>query len=293
MLYTEGNPIISVLEDKEWNTKGPYMTALELDENVNWTKDDRAFVLHMCYEVDNPAFAYSSLGTSGRPWGMRDSPAAISEAGSSTTGFSGLSGLSGLLIGPSGSSSAANPTFREKLIMVLQVPPELANHTDKGLADAWKKYKVYIEAVKKMDELWDAGMLKNVFDKKPVQSDIKNLFKGKTQWHETYQKTFPKLVDYPEMVAWLENQDDKQTDVDLWGIRKASYTFGDLKEWLANDGKGLEYSESSSEEVVLRNKGKKKMVSKEKEKPSAKGNDGRGKGKDKSKGRKIASESKM
>ena len=259
MSYAEENPYISVLEGKEWNTKGPYMTALELDEDVNWTKDSGASVLHMCYEIDQAALAFSGLSMGGiRPQGLRNSPAVASEAGSSASGLTGLSGVSALFTGQHAPGSSLMGTFKEKLVMVLQVPAELENHTDKGLHDAWKKYKAYLDAAKKLDELWDAGQLRNVFDRKPVQTDLKSLFKAKTQWHETYQKTFPRLYDHPDMVAWLEDQEDKQPDVDLWGINKASYTFADLKAWLANDGEGLELESggSDSEDKVMKKKGK-------------------------------------
>jgi hypothetical protein len=265
LIYAGENPYISVLEGGEWITEGPYLTALDYDEEVTWTRDGGEFMLHVCYEVE-----ISGIGMSGI--GLRKSPATVSEAGSSTTGISGFSDL-GLMAGPS--------TFKEKLVRILQVPTELANHTDKGLADAWMKYKAYLDATKKLDDLWGAGKLVNVFDRKPTQTDLKNLFKGKTQWHDTFQKTFPKLGDYPEMIAWLEDDEDKQQDVDLWGIKKVNYTFADLKEWLENNGEGLQIDDSSSEEVVLRSRDK-KMKGKEKagtKSPS------KGKGKEKAKGK--------
>ena len=54
----------------------------------------------------------------------------------------------------------------------------------------------------------------------------------------TYGKAFPKLADYPAMVSWLENSDDKLSDLELWGVEKAMYGFSDLFD---NDGVGLKY----------------------------------------------------
>ena len=81
--------------------------------------------------------------------------------------------------------------------------------------------------------------MREVFDRKPTQADIISVFKGKTQWHLTYAKTFPKLSGYPEMVSWLEDSDEKLSDLELWGTVKSTYTFSDLSEWLAKRGVGL------------------------------------------------------
>ena len=95
-----------------------------------------------------------------------------------------------------------------------------------------------MEAVKTCNLLWESKQLRDVFDRKPTQADIVGIFKGKTQWHLTYAKTFPKLSDYPDVVAWLEDRDDKLSDIELWGTEKKTYGFSDLAEWLENDGMG-------------------------------------------------------
>jgi hypothetical protein len=114
-------------------------------------------------------------------------------------------------------------------------------------------------------------------------------FKGKTQWHASYAKAFPKLANYPKMVAWLEDHKEKKSDKDLWGIAKKTYGFSELLKWLANDGNGLDISDSSEVESI---KGKKKQSVKGKEKrkfldKSSKGKkqkeESKGKGKEKSK----------
>ena len=178
----------------------------------------------------------------------------------------------------SGSGSAAavfaeqsNLSFKDKLVIVLEIPPDLVNHLDKGLKDAWAKYKAYLHAVNKLDELWAGGNLRNVFDRKPNLVDIKSLFKGKTQWHATYHRVFPRVSSYSEMVAWLEDHEDKLTDLDLWGVKKLNYNFQDLQTWLANDGKGLESSGASSEDIIPTKKSKKSSKGKEKESKSKKG----------------------
>ena len=115
----------------------------------------------------------------------------------STPGSVAVSQFSGL-----GSSYQNN-------IKALHIPVELADHKDINLGFAWQNYKAYQAAIKACNTLWNAGQLGGVFDKKPTQSHIISIFKGKTQWQLTCMKVFPKVSNYSAMVSWLEDQDDK------------------------------------------------------------------------------------
>ena len=55
------------------------------------------------------------------------------------------------------------------------------------------------------------------------------------------------------MVEWLENGEDKPSDLDVWGIEKSNYTFKDL----------IGYLEQAKEKK--KGKGKKKMKVADKE----------------------------
>jgi len=242
IIFLEDDPYISVLEGTDWITKGSFTTATELDEEVTWSQSG-GHLLYLCYE--------KSVST---PLDSGFLPAHFGATLSSTPSVATPSIVS---------TEPSNLSFKDKIAMVLKVPSELVNHQDKGLKDAWAKYKAYLNAVTKLDDLWNAGQLRNVFDKKPILTDIKNLFKGKTQWHITYHKVFPKLNNYPEMVSWLEDQEDKQSDLDLWGIQKPSYSFSDLQTWLANGGR-IESDGTSSEDLVPTKKSKKSVKDKEK-----------------------------
>jgi len=181
---------------------------------------------------------------------------------------------------PTTSSHTGSP-FKDKMIVSLNIPVELADHKDINLGFAWQKYKACLAAVKTCNLLWESGKLREVFDRKPTQADIIGLFKGKSQWHLTYSKAFPKLSGYPTMVSWLEDSQDKLSDIELWGILKPAYTFPDLLEWLANGGEGLtkiETEAGSDMEETRKEKGK------EKERGKGKGKEkGKGKGKEKEK----------
>jgi hypothetical protein len=171
-------------------------------------------------------------------------------------------------------------SFKDKLIAVLEIPLELTDHKDPNLGYAWQKYKACLAAVKTCNTLWDSGKLKGVFDKKPTQADIVGVFKGKTQWHLTYSKAFPRVSNFPQMVSWLEDQSDKLSDLELWGVAKSGYTFSDLMEWLKNGGEGIGGPESDGESrEVVKGKGKGQGKGKDKDKGNGKGK-GKGKGKE-------------
>ena len=165
---------------------------------------------------------------------------------------------------------------KAKLIASLGISVELTDHNDINLGYAWQKYKTCLKAIETCKSLWQSRQLREVFDQKPTQAHIIGVFKGKTQWHLTYAKAFPKLAEYSAMVSWLEDSDDKLSDFELWGVEKSAYGFSDLLEWLNNDGVSLSNARSKE-------KGKGKEKEKEKEKGKGKRRKDKGKEKDKCK----------
>jgi len=79
----------------------------------------------------------------------------------------------------------------------------------------------------------------------------------------TYSKAFPKVSNYPAMVSWLEDQSDKPSDLELWEVVKAAYTFSDLMQWLSNGGKGLDVGGSQSDDGEPKEKEKEKEKEKQ------------------------------
>ena len=267
----ETNPQISIYEEGEWIEKGQYKAAVSFDEDVKWIKKKRNYTLQVCYvrhfyilqyylifilhqeeqQVLNSMHLIHSI-----PPDTQD-PTPVS---ASTSHF------------PTQSGSTHSP-FKQKMITALNIPVELTDHRDVNLGYAWKKYKACLAAVATCNLLWEDRRLRDVFDWKPTQADIISVFKGKTQWHLTYAKAFPKLTGYPEMVSWLEDSDDKPSDIELWGVFKSTYTFSDLLEWLANGGVGLKKIGAEAEaesEIEETQKGKGKEKAKEKRKGKGK-----------------------
>ena len=48
----ESNPQISVYEQEEWTDKGQYNAAVKFDEDVEWTKQKKEYILPVCYVRD-------------------------------------------------------------------------------------------------------------------------------------------------------------------------------------------------------------------------------------------------
>ena len=62
--------------------------------------------------------------------------------------------------------------------------------------------------------------------------ELVELFVSKSFWHSHVKKYCSQVSDHPLMVEWLENGEDKPSDLDVWGVEKSNYTFKDLIAYL-------------------------------------------------------------
>lgn len=172
-------------------------------------------------------------------------------------------------LGPSHSASAAISSFKSQLIGLLNIPVHLTGSGDVTLPVAYQKYKAYLVACSTLDDMvadgtWTIG--------RPTRTDLVELFVSKSFFHSHYRRHFSKVADYSEMVAWLEGQPGS-VDVDVWGVKKANYSFSDLKTWLANGGVlelDNEDEELEKHEVLKKGEGKGKEKALEKRKGKGK-----------------------
>jgi len=116
------------------------------------------------------------------------------------------------------------------------------------------RYLVYLETSQKLEDIkksgtWPSGL------KMPTSMDIILLFIGKSTWYDSWTKTFPAVVKYPEMVKWLKSEEGHQSDMEVWGVVQNVYHFPDLVTWLENGGT-----------LAVEKKGKKEKKGKGKEK---------------------------
>jgi hypothetical protein len=141
----------------------------------------------------------------------------------------------------------------------LGIPSFLADRSERSLRFSYQKYKVFLTAVKTLDEKWKAGELP--YTRRPLNEHIIETMQSKTYWYDYIRKYFGKVGDYPEMVAWLENDGDVPSDLEVWGVEKERYSFGDLDLYLKSGGVGLV---SRSDDKRENGKGQKTMSGGEK-----------------------------
>jgi hypothetical protein len=180
------------------------------------------------------------------------------------------------------STSAVDP--KSQLIDLLGIPGHLAGPGDVALPVAYQKYKAFLVACQTLD---NKVTNKSWPIKRPTQSELIDLFVSKSFYHSHYRPLFPKVVDYPEMKAWLEGESES-ADVDVWGVKKVNYSFSDLKAWLENGGTlALDDEDEEFEKYKMVKRGKGKGRGKDLEKRK-----GKGKEKEKEKGHKKKESSK-
>ena len=157
--------------------------------------------------------------------------------------------------------------FKSEIICILKIPVHLTGSADVSLQVAYQKYKAYLVASQALDDMlgnrtWTI--------KCPTRTDLIEVFVSKSFFHSHYRRSFPKVADYPKMMAWLEGKSESE-DVEVWGVKKVTYTFSDLNVWLENGGKWeLDNESEESEKVVKRGKGKGKGKELEKRKDKKK-----------------------
>jgi hypothetical protein len=126
---------------------------------------------------------------------------------------------------PASISSTTLTPFKTDLMTRLNIPFDLADRTDGSLHFAYQKYKAFLEATDTLASLCASGEWEG---KRPSVTDLIEIFQSKSMWHAHHAKAFSRVVDYPEMVSWLERRDDAPSNIGLWGFQKAAYHFKDL-----------------------------------------------------------------
>jgi hypothetical protein len=160
------------------------------------------------------------------------------------------------------SSSVDVSSYSTELMVHLNISLSLADRSQRSLRHSYAKYKAFLAAIPVLDAKWKNNELP--FARKPTHEQVIETMQSKTFWYDYIRKFFPRVAEYPNMVAWLENEDDGPSDIEVWGVEKTQYGFIDLDVWLKNEGKGLVVVEERNR------KGKQKALSPEKDKGSRK-----------------------
>jgi len=147
-------------------------------------------------------------------------------------------------------STKRAPTYDE-LLAILNIPPSLSERP-KGNVDiriAWGKWKGYQSAQSlyyriKNGKTWTFSAI--------TADTIIELFVSKTVYHRNYKKLFPRVSQFPDLVSWLEQEEEGPSAMDVWGVDKSFYTFVDLERLLdkleeKKEKKGKRKAENSGE----------------------------------------------
>ena len=148
---------------------------------------------------------------------------------SSTSGFSTRMSTPGSDIPVTHPTPSGEDSFAAGVLTQLGISAHMADRDDRGLRVAYEKYKAYLEACrayekKVADGSWTGRKLAGV--------DLIQLFVLKSFWHSHYKPLFSKVSNHPDMIKWLEDEKDKPSDEVLWGYKKGSYQFKDLRDYL-------------------------------------------------------------
>ena len=145
--------------------------------------------------------------------------------------------------------SALSTKHKEALLTFLGIPTELPSQDPTSLRAAYAKFKVLVSSSKQTsnlrsnqewtDHLEEFGIETNWF---PVFADLANIFISKKQFYASWKPSFKKVLGYPKMVAWLNDDSDCDSGSELCGETKAAddYSLGDLKvlAWQERCGEG-------------------------------------------------------
>ena len=138
---------------------------------------------------------------------------------------------------PVESQTASKLTSEQHLIAKeLSIPPNmLQSGAPLTLQDSYTYYLAYIKANEELTRIKAAGTWPSSI-RLPGKTDIAFLFIGKSAYYQTWCKTFPHVSKHPDMVQWLQSDDDRKEDIEVWGEGHNIYNFQHLMKWLENDG---------------------------------------------------------
>ena len=158
--------------------------------------------------------------------------------------------------GTSKRSKSLAASYKLELATILKISPQLMNQEGKvPLTLAYERYKACNKAMQDFNRMKAAKTWPSTCPE-PTATDIIEIFISKSMWHQYYVALFSHISKYPDMVEWLEDGEDRPSDVDVWGLQKTSYTFSDLKKWLNEQKSSL--AADVEEQMDKKEKGKEK-----------------------------------
>ncbi|KAK2459267.1 hypothetical protein APHAL10511_008716 [Amanita phalloides] len=214
----KNNNRVFIYEEGNWSVKGHFDAAVEDDDSIVWERESGEYSLLVALDedksIDKPkTFEGKSFGTSltqsAPKWKGKTSDALAAKK--------------------------LDADYRDQLIHILNIPADLLRVSDRvegGLQLYYKKYQTCIQALSTAESMTSAG---EWAIRRPSDTEIVELFIGKTMWHSHLKKIFPKVPKYPEMQKWLNEEEDALPTIDIWGEEKNSFSFKDLVVWMEEE----------------------------------------------------------
>ena len=119
---------------------------------------------------------------------------------------------------------------KNELIALLNIPDHLTREVNSealGVRQYYARYKACLEAQQTLNEKLEAGTWPG---KRPTAITIIELFASKSTWFTYVVPSFSDINNFPVIKEWLEGEVGCPADTEVWGKRKVTYNFTDIKE---------------------------------------------------------------
>jgi hypothetical protein len=119
----------------------------------------------------------------------------------------------------------------QDIVKTLQIAPHLMDRASglSSLLRAYEQWKAYYEADAAITALVNDG----TWAQKPPGATIIEIFVAKSTWYKSYVPAFSSVGNYPELLKWLNQDQDALSGAELFGVEKPLYTFSDIMDFYA------------------------------------------------------------
>lgn len=141
-----------------------------------------------------------------------------------------------------------SPAYRALLAERLGIPDHVTvrlRHVP--LPHAYLRYKEFNIAHNKLKTMITNGTWTG---KPPLKRDLMEVFARKSSFYKDNIAVFKQVYQYPDLVQWLEEDEDALTGTELFGVAKQSYTFRDVRDYLERTKPGQQKKRKASDGLV-------------------------------------------
>jgi hypothetical protein len=164
-------------------------------------------------------------------------------------------------LAPTEAALKSEAEYKEYLVLTFDIPKHLLRENSEGGPHVnYRKYKACLKALSVAESMTAAGEWGDV--RRPSETEIVELFIGKTMWHSHFKRIFGRVPQYPQLQKWLNEDEDGPSTIDIFGEEKSSIKFKDLKDWMDTEDRRI-HEKGKGKEKVENKKGRKGEDSKD------------------------------